>query len=174
MSQRNVEVVNHNPRWAESFAEEKSALEVALDGVAIAIHHIGSTAVAGLAAKPILDILVEINHLDELNTRTSALESLGYRGKGENGMPGRRYFQKGGARRSHHLHVFLTGDPHLVRHLAFRDYLTAHPNVKDEYARLKKTLAGVYRDSPKDYQEGKSEFVRQHQELALRWFSRGS
>jgi len=136
----------------------------------VEIHHIGSTAIPGLAAKPIIDILMEVTDLGELDQRTHGMESLGYRAKGENGIIGRRYFQKGGDRRTHHLHAFQCGDENLVRHIAFRDYLLNHRDVVVEYEQLKKALVTVCGHDMSRYQDGKSDFVREHQALALRWY----
>jgi GrpB-like predicted nucleotidyltransferase (UPF0157 family) len=99
------------------------------------------------------------------------MESLGYKAKGENGIVGRRYFQKGGNQRTHHLHAFKSGNENLIRHRAFRDYLLHHREVVLEYDRLKKELVATCRKNDvSGYQEGKSRFLRKHEELALQWY----
>ncbi|HBL29092.1 MAG TPA: GrpB family protein, partial [Acidobacteria bacterium] len=141
MERRVLEVVAYNPEWPQRFEAEQALLREALGGVVVKVHHMGSTAVPGLPAKPIIDLLLEVSDLQELDERTPELEALGYKAKGENGITGRRYFQKGGLQRTHHLHAFKTGDAQVVRHLAFRDYLIGHPEVAREYADLKMRLA---------------------------------
>jgi GrpB-like predicted nucleotidyltransferase (UPF0157 family) len=131
-------------------------------------HHIGSTAVPGLAAKPVIDILVEVRSLDELDARESAMTALGYEARGENGIPGRRYYQRGGAVRTHHVHAFARGHENVGRHLAFRNYLRTHGEVADEYARLKKAAAAACGGDSEVYSAMKDGFVEKHQQLALR------
>ncbi|WP_233090623.1 GrpB family protein [Vibrio sp. IB15] len=110
MSSRVIEVVDYRPSWADDFSDEKVLLESVLNSVnVVAIHHIGSTSVKGLCAKPIIDILLEVKSLEELDKNNNLMESLGYEVKGEFGIAGRRYFQKGGIQRSHQVHAFLVG-----------------------------------------------------------------
>jgi GrpB-like predicted nucleotidyltransferase (UPF0157 family) len=166
---RIVEVVAYNPAWQDAFQTERALLQAALGEVAVAIHHVGSTSVPGLAAKPIIDILLAVTDLAALDGKETALAALGYKAKGENGIPGRRYFHKGGPQRTHHAHAFTAGDPNLTRHLAFRDYLIAHADVTQEYAALKKRLAAAHKDDSKLYQTGKEDFISLHERLAFRW-----
>lgn len=171
MSGRVVSVVPYDPAWPQRFAEERVRLRSALAETAVAIFHIGSTAVPGLAAKPIIDILVAASSLQAIETRHIALAAMGYVSKGENGIVGRRYFQKGGAERSHHLHIYQHDNPHLVRHLAFRDYLRAHPAVSAAYAALKRDLAGRHQRDSAAYQDGKADFLQSQQDVALAWYA---
>lgn len=172
MSARTITVVPYDPRWPALFAQERAVLAHALADVALDIFHIGSTAVPGLAAKPIIDILVAASSLAAVDDRQTELAALGYLAKGENGIAGRRYFQKGGAQRSHHLHVYQHGDPHLHRHLAFRDYLRAHPALASEYAALKQMLALSCNNDSRCYQNGKADFLQVHQARALAGYAR--
>ena len=89
-----VRVVPYDVRWPAQYVIEAHHIRRALGNVAVAIHHIGSTSVPGLSAKPVIDILVEVNGLADVDTRTPAVESLGYEAKGEFGIPGRRYFRR--------------------------------------------------------------------------------
>jgi GrpB-like predicted nucleotidyltransferase (UPF0157 family) len=102
------------------------------------IHHVGSTAVPGLAAKPIIDILIEVTGLEALDALHEDMKVIGYKPKGEFGIPGRRYYQKGGKQRTHQIHAFVTGDFNVTRHIAFRDYLRANSDVAREYGEVKK------------------------------------
>ena len=166
---RRIEVIDYLPTWPENFIAEADLLASQLESLQPVIHHIGSTAVAGLAAKPVIDVIVEVDNVAALDELTAEMTELGYQAKGENGIPGRRYFQKGGDQRSHHLHAFSTGDEHIHRHLAFRDYLRAHPDIAAEYGRLKKAVAaGCGHDSAR-YCAGKEDFIREHQQKALLW-----
>lgn len=105
------------------------------------IHHISDTAVFGLCAKPIIDILPVVFDLSAVDGQTGAFWAAGYEAMGEFGIPGRRYFRKGGDRRTHQLHIFeKTNVQEIERHLAFCDYLRAHPEKADEYGALKRRL----------------------------------
>lgn len=122
-------LVPHNPQWEADFQTESNAILIALGGIATTIHHIGSTSIPGIFAKPIIDILVEVVAVALVDGKNSVMESIGYECMGEYGISGRRYFRKLDSRgvRTHHLHVFNAGSEQVVRHLAFRDYLIAHP-----------------------------------------------
>lgn len=170
MTTRVLEVVDYDPAWVTLFADEQKQLAKVLAETALDIYHIGSTSVPGLAAKPVIDILVAVSGLDALDDKNQLMLSLGYMVKGENGIAGRRYFQKGGNARSHHLHAFKKGDEALTRHLAFRDYLVAHPNIAQQYGELKLALIRAGRDSSEPYMQGKNDFIQHHERLALNWY----
>ena len=106
LNKRKVEVVEFQKDWVEKFDSEKRLLESIFHEPEVRIDHIGSTSAPGLAAKPIIDILIEVPDLAMVENKNSKLESSGYKVKGENGIEGRRYFQKGGIQRSHQVHVF--------------------------------------------------------------------
>lgn len=164
-----VRVVPWDPAWAAQFEAERERLRHALDGVVVAVHHVGSTAVPGLAAKPILDLLLEVSDLTSLDARAGAVEALGYTAMGEYGIPGRRYFRRDDAQgvRTHHVHAFRACDEHVARHLAFRDHLMAHPAVAREYAALKLALAARHPADSRAYSGAKDAFVREHLTRAL-------
>ncbi|MEM8785071.1 MAG: GrpB family protein, partial [Pseudomonadota bacterium] len=127
----NDTVVAHDPSWAEAFKAEAKVISSALAGMPIALHHIGSTAIPNILAKPIIDILGVVPQFDALDTRSAAMQGAGYQVMGAYGIDGRRYFRKLNpeGRRTHHLHVFLEGSQHITRHLAFRDFLTHYPET---------------------------------------------
>ncbi len=170
MNQRKIEIVGYTPAWVAKFDSEQSLLKQALGDTAIKIEHIGSTAVPGLPAKPVIDILIEVTGLSELDSKNSHLESLDYKVMGEHGIAGRRYYQKGGNCRSHHIHAFVTGDSHLLRHRAFRDYLIAHPDISLEYGKIKKQAALDCRNDINQYMNLKNRFIEHHEKLAVKWF----
>lgn len=163
-----IYMVPYDPQWDIAFEAEATNISDALGSVLIAIHHVGSTAIPRICAKPIIDILVEadeIGHLDEL---TSAMEALGYEAMGEYGIPERRYFRKSDSAgvRTHHVHAYTAGSYGVQRLLAFRDYLITHPAEADEYSALKLKLTQLYPEDRTVYQEGKDAFLkRQKQKL---------
>ena len=154
-----IDVVNYNPQWPAHFAEEAERIKRALGDNCIRIHHIGSTAVPGLAAKPVIDMLPVVHDISKVDDALSNMEQLGYVAKGEFGMPFRRYFQKGQDKRTHNVHVFEEKNPEIERHLKFRDWLQTHPADRDAYAELKRYLA---QQNPTDimaYSLGKEAFI---------------
>jgi GrpB-like predicted nucleotidyltransferase (UPF0157 family) len=172
MSQRKVIVVDYQQEWPVEFIKEQTVIRAALgNGNALAIHHIGSTSVPGLSAKPIIDILLEVESLELLDQDNTKMESLGYIAKGEFGIAGRRYFQKGGIQRTHQIHAFVQNTPEVLRHLAFRDYLIAFPNIKAEYGSLKKQGAALCNNDIERYIDHKNAFIKEHEQKALAWVS---
>lgn len=125
----------------------------------IEIYHIGSTSVEGLLAKPIIDIMPVVRKVDRIDEFNTAMIDIGYEPKGENGLPGRRYFQKGGDERTHHIHFYEIGNPAIERHLAFRDYLRSHPDAVKAYGNLKKELSQHFPYDIEAYIRGKERLV---------------
>lgn len=170
LSSRIIEVVDYDPSWKKTFETERVMLHQAIGSNAVKIEHIGSTSVVGLAAKPVIDILIEVNSLDELDVAHKNIEALGYLVKGENGITGRRYFQKGGNQRSHHVHAFQTNDLHICRHIAFKEYLIAHPKIALEYSDIKKAAAANSNNNINVYMALKNDFIQRHEKIAVEWF----
>jgi GrpB-like predicted nucleotidyltransferase (UPF0157 family) len=113
-----------------------------------------------------------VRDLDALDACNQAMQNLGYTAKGENGIPGRRYFQRlDGERHLTHIHAFINGHPEIARYLNFRDYLIAHPHTAEEYQALKQELAAQFRDVPVQYTEGKADFIRAVDARAPAWRS---
>ncbi len=168
---RKVEVIDYQEAWKEKYHSEATLLRTTIGFLNPDVHHIGSTSVPGLSAKPIIDILIEVENLDDLDENSKCLEAIGYIGLGENGIPGRRYFEKGGDDRTHQIHAFEKGSIGSLRHLAFRDYLMSHPQVAHEYAILKKHVASVCNNDIDRYCEGKNQFVKKYEKLAINWYS---
>ncbi len=164
-----VRVAPYDERWPALFAAEETRLSEVFGSLAAAIHHIGSTSVPGLAAKPIVDILVEVIDVGAVDGLGQAMSVLGYEAMGEFGLPGRRYFRKGGDQRTHQVHVFAAGSSEAVRHLAFRDYLRAHPEEAAAYGRLKTELARRHPTDIQAYMDGKDVFVKELEARALAW-----
>lgn len=168
---RRIVVVEHDPAWRLAFEAEGKRIHRALGELVADLHHIGSTAIPGIFAKPIIDFLMVVTDIDELDERSSAMEGLGYEAKGEFGIPGRRYFRKNDAfgKRTHHVHAFEVGSPEIERHLAFRDYMIAHPEAAQMYSELKRRLAREYPDDIQGYMDGKDPFIKEHQARAIAW-----
>ncbi len=168
-SVREIQLTPYNIAWEKEFSKEAATLTTTMSAQVLEIHHIGSTAVPGLSAKPIIDLLIEVKDIKNVDTYNQKMEQLGYEAKGENGIKGRRYFQKGGNERTHHVHVYEKGHPEINRHLSFRDYLRTHPDAAKEYETLKIELAHRYRFEPKKYVENKTNFIHKIDGLALKW-----
>jgi GrpB-like predicted nucleotidyltransferase (UPF0157 family) len=170
-----VTVALHDPAWRRIFEAEALRIDEQLGDVVVRLHHIGSTAIPGLAAKPIIDILMEAVDLTSLDEATPALEALGYEAMGEYGIPRRRYFRKSGAdgQRTHHVHAFEAGSVDVERHLAFRDYMMAHPAAAHAYGNLKRELAQQHPDDIEAYMDGKDAFVKEYQARAVVWWRSG-
>ncbi len=168
-----VEVVPHNPAWKDAYEIEAARIARALGDLVVAVHHIGSTAIPGIVAKPILDILLEVSNTDRLDDETAALEGLWYEAKGEFGIPGRRYFRKNDAAgiRTHQVHAFQAGSGQVGRHLAFRDYMLAHPADARTYGALKQRLAHEHPDDIEAYMDGKNAYVKEQERKATAWWS---
>jgi GrpB-like predicted nucleotidyltransferase (UPF0157 family) len=166
-----IRVVPYDQDWPTRYDAETKRIRAALGELITSIHHIGSTAVPGLSAKPIIDILLEVSELAELDAQSPRMESLGYEAKGEFGIAGRRYFRKDDelGMRSHQVHAFAATALQVARHIAFRDYLIEHAAVAREYAELKQRLAGQFPNDITSYTAGKASFVKHHESEALAW-----
>lgn len=164
---RTVVIVPYDDKWPEMFETESLLIKTLLGTVAVSVHHIGSTSVPGLSAKPIIDILVEVTDINELDAYNLAMVSAGYISRGENGIPGRRYFIKGGGQRSHQVHAFAIGDLQVLRHLIFRDYLRKNRDIAGEYAEIKHSAALLSQNDVHRYSALKADFIAHHLRLAL-------
>ncbi|MGV2880729.1 GrpB family protein [Pantoea vagans] len=164
---RKIVVVPYDEKWPETFKAESILLQRLFGGVIKNIHHIGSTSVPGLSAKPVIDILMEVSDVNELDEYNSAMSNAGYVARGENGIAGRRFFIKGGDMRSHHVHAFSVGDIQILRHIAFRDYLRKNSDVAEDYAEIKRAAVSLCSNDAQRYSELKAHFIEHHLQLAL-------
>lgn len=162
----------YNPEWPRLFEEERARLQESIGEWALAIEHVGSTAIPGIAAKPIIDIGVALRRFeDALHCITPLVES-GWQCMGEFGIPGRIFFRKltdeplagqtqgGRVGRSHHIHMYEVTHEQFAGHVTFRDYLRAHPEAVREYEALKQDLARKHAGDVEAYAVAKSDFVR--------------
>ncbi|MEM1428193.1 MAG: GrpB family protein [Pseudomonadota bacterium] len=170
-----VQIPADGAEWPDAFAREAARISALMPGE-IALHHIGSTAVPGCVAKPIVDMLGLVRTLPAVDTRTAEFQRLGYEAMGPYGIAERRYFRKRAqdGRRTHHLHVFVDGSAGAQRHIAFRDYLRRHPEAARAYSDLKATLAAAPGATWDSYVDGKDAFVQEMERAALRWYGAGA
>ncbi|MGG1687228.1 GrpB family protein [Pseudalkalibacillus sp. NRS-1564] len=167
---RKVEVQEFNEIWRELFLLEAQKLERVYGDNMIEVHHIGSTAVEGLKAKPVIDIMPVVKDLSLVDQKNEYMKELGYEALGENGLTGRRFFRKGGDQRSHHVHLYELGNPDIDHHLAFRDYLMEHRSDRLQYGQTKAELAMRYPEDMEAYIDGKDSLVKEIEEKALDWY----
>ncbi|WP_312115432.1 GrpB family protein [Brevibacillus reuszeri] len=169
-----VVVTAYQDDWKQEFEEESHKIKEILGNELIHIYHIGSTAVPGLKAKPIIDIMPVVKEISKIDSFNEQMKSLGYECMGELGMKGRRYFRKGGDHRTHQVHVFQEDNKKdITRHLAVRDYLRAHPDEAALYGDVKESLAKQYPRDIEAYMDGKDEFVQELEKKALTWHNMG-
>lgn len=160
LDRKSIELVPHQAEWTSLFETEAGLLRETLGNYAVAIEHIGSTAVSGLEAKPIIDILVGVRKLEEAEKCIAPLSEIGYEYRGESGIAGRFYFRKGIADVStHHLNIALMTSDFWRSHLLFRDYLRRHADVARSYGKLKRELALKHKGNRPAYTEAKAEFI---------------
>jgi GrpB-like predicted nucleotidyltransferase (UPF0157 family) len=153
-----ISVVPYDDTWPEVFAVWRDRLTGALGSTAVSIEHVGSTAVPGLAAKPVIDIQVAVREVENEITYVPGIESLALSLRARE--PGHRYFrQQAGEPRLAQVHVCGAGGRWEWDHLLFRDYLRARPEPRDAYADLKTELAERHRDDRLAYTEAKTNFI---------------
>src|SRR2546423_936505 len=177
---RIIEVIAHDEgAWCNAYAREARALGTVFGDALVAIHHVGSTSIPGLPAKPVIDILVVLREIATVDRFSVGMEGLGYRVRGEcldaeiPGTPGRFYFSKDvDGTHTHHVHACAVGHAEIDDKLAFRDYLRAHPSRAAEYGALKQDLARRYRHDNIGYMRGKDAFIRRVLEDARGWYPR--
>ncbi|MCK1994800.1 GrpB family protein [Peribacillus muralis] len=168
---RRVEVVAHKREWQLLFRDECESLRAVFGDELVKLSHIGSTAIPAIAAKPVIDILAVVRSIERVADFNEEMEKSGYDVRGENGIAGRRFFSKGKNERSHHVHMFQAGHEDIARHLAFRDYMLAHPQEAERYSQLKLSLAAEFPTDIKEYVNGKHAFIKVIDERAKRWVS---
>jgi GrpB-like predicted nucleotidyltransferase (UPF0157 family) len=157
--------------WQTMFEQEVQLLQKLLDKEIIKCEHFGSTAVPGMMAKPVIDMICIVSDIEKIDSYNEQLQHLGYEPAGEWGIAGRRLFRKGGDERTHHLHFYQADNPHIDRHLIFRDYLIVHQEEAEKYSNFKKVLAEKY-NSTSEYSAAKKAFVLEMETRALDWYSK--
>lgn len=163
-----IRLTDYSEKWAHAFEQEAAFLQTIFKEEMLQIEHFGSTAVAGMKAKPVIDMLCIVKSIEHVDTFNEQMSQLGYDVAGEWGIAGRRLFRKGGEERTHHIHFYEIGHPEIARHLIFRDYLKVHPQEVAAYSNFKQQLATRY-ETTSEYSPAKKQFVSEMEKNALRW-----
>ncbi len=153
-----IVVVDYDPGWPAQFEEERARIAAALGDAAVGIEHVGSTAVPGLVAKPIIDILVGVRDFAAAGDYVERLKTIGY-GRSESRSPGTRMSFNRGQPETHHLHIVEHEGAEWRRLLCFRDFLRENPGEARRYGFLKKELACRHRTDAYSYSDGKAPFI---------------
>ncbi|ALC90046.1 hypothetical protein AM500_09830 [Bacillus sp. FJAT-18017] len=171
MVPRKVEVAPYSADWPKRFEAEKDNILKELRTDRVILHHIGSTSVPGLSAKPIIDILAEGESLEIFDRNERNLMNAGYIARGENGIAGRRYYIKvnPNGERLVHLHAFKKGSPHINRHLYFRDYLISNSDRANAYGQIKGEAASKFPNDISAYIAYKEKIVLEIEQEAINW-----
>jgi len=155
-----VKLSHYSTVWRNRYTAEKRRLKKYTLRSCYVLEHIGSTAIPGLDAKPIIDMALMIPSLDRLPFWIKKLETAGYIYKGEYGLPGRHFFSRGNPV-THHLHLVAKGSEHWDRWILFRNYLRTHPADAHNYSKLKSSLAKKYKKNRDAYTRAKTPLVNQ-------------
>lgn len=154
-----IKLVKYAPTWAITYQQERELITTALKQEVADIQHIGSTAVPGLSAKPIVDILIAVNQLAAAEKYSIHLQTIGYEYIYYAENIDRLFFRKG-TPRTHHVHIVEYGSWTYWRHILFRDYLFAHPETAQQYEQLKREMAIKFKTDRNAYTDSKTEFIR--------------
>jgi GrpB-like predicted nucleotidyltransferase (UPF0157 family) len=157
-----ITIANYDAQWPQQYEAERKRLMEVIGRRVIAIEHVGSTAVPGLAAKPIIDIMVAVRQLGDARVCVAPLESIGYQyvPVTENEIPDRLFFHRFVNRvRTHHVHITPLNSPFWDSHLLFRGTLRANPLIARDYEALKRRLAVEYGDDRLGYTYAKTDFI---------------
>ncbi|MFN0019897.1 MAG: GrpB family protein [Pirellulaceae bacterium] len=152
-------VDDYDPSWPQIFESLRSRVSEVVGDIAISIEHVGSTAVPGLAAKPIIDMGIVVPSQIEVAMAINRLAPLGYVHRGDLGIAGREAFRSPNDLPPHHLYLYIRGNPALANHLAVRDFLRRDPAAASAYGKLKKDLAKTFPGDIDSYIDGKTDFL---------------
>jgi GrpB-like predicted nucleotidyltransferase (UPF0157 family)/predicted GNAT family acetyltransferase len=161
MRQSFVEVVPYNTNWPYLFEREAAIVRQLLGDNCIDIHHIGSTSVVGLCAKPVIDMIPVVKNILQVDQCSTVMEAEGFQVRGEYGMPFRRFFIKEAPHDACNVHVYEKGNLEIERHVRFRDYMRTHDQARQAYAALKTELAQKHSQDRMAYCLGKTAFVQE-------------
>lgn len=154
-----VVIVDYDPTWPDSFTALADRVAASLGPLAVRVEHVGSTAVPGLPAKPIIDLIAVIPTRDDLPAAVERLATIGYVHRGDLGIAGREAFDPPPGNPAHHPYVCATANPELAKMVAFRDYLRSHPAAAGEYGAVKRLLAAEFGTDRDGYTEAKTAFI---------------
>jgi len=169
---REVRVVSYDDNWHSLYQQEVTRINAVLGEEIVSAYHIGSTSIPGMWAKPIIDILLKVKDIIKIDNYNNEMIALGYEPRGELGILGRRYFSREEPKdvRTHHIHAYQAGNIELERHLAFRDYMIAHPEDIKIYSELKMVLARRFHWDIDGYISGKHLYMERIEKIALEWY----
>ena len=159
---REMRVVPYDSRWPGQFEAIRAQLSVIFGPLAREIHHIGSTAVPNMQAKPIIDVLIVVDRIGDVDTLNDDMLAAGYTPRGKHGVPGRRYFvmlAADGENHVCHVHCYEPDNPHVAAELLFRDTLRSDPAAFHAYEQIKREAAKRFRFSPSEYEAYKASCV---------------
>ncbi len=154
-----IKVVHYDPNWPRIFEKEAQQIKQALGSNCLEVHHIGSTSILGLSAKPVVDILPVVKDIRAVDYFAKKMEEIGYRARGEFGIPFRRFFQKGFPEPTCNIHVYELDDSEIDMYLKFRNWMRENPVDALDYQNLKLKLAAKYPHDILKYCLGKDAFV---------------
>jgi GrpB-like predicted nucleotidyltransferase (UPF0157 family) len=161
----------YSPDWPLEFEREAARLRGLLRDVIVTIHHIGSTSVPGLGAKPVIDLMPVVSSIQMVDEMTPLLEKEGYRAWGEYGLPGRRFFTRDRNNfRTHNIHMYPEGHPDINRHLAFCAYLRHHEVDLKDYEAVKRAAYAHHPANIQGYMDEKDEFIKRLESSAMEWY----
>lgn len=159
--------------WGKQFEKEEEILKNIFKNELLGIYHIGSTSIPRICfAKPIIDILIVVKDIEKIDLYNESMLGQGYEPRGENGIPGRRYFPKGKNNRTHHVHIYQEGNENITIHLDFKKYLLHFSEDAKSYSELKIKLASQFPNDTNKYQEHKQDFVDKLLKKAMNWSSK--
>ena len=174
---RIIEIVDYDPNWKNLYIDEEAKIKNIINDILISIHHIGSTSIENLKAKPIIDILVVVVDINKVDRYNDDFADIGYKAMGENGIAKRRFFMKdyiddnGIQKRFSHIHIFdINNKFDIERHLAFRDFLRANKNIAEEYVKIKLEALKNCNNDIELYCNYKDKFIKDTEQTALEFY----
>ena len=174
---RIIEIVEYDPNWKNLYREEESKIKNIINDILISIHHIGSTSIENLKAKPIIDILAVVDDINKVDRYNDDFANIGYKAMGENGIAKRRFFMKdyiddnGTQKRFSHIHIFdINNKFDIERHLAFRDFLRVNKNIAEEYVKIKLEALKNCNNDIELYCDYKDKFIKDIEKKALEFY----
>jgi GrpB-like predicted nucleotidyltransferase (UPF0157 family) len=171
-----VFLLPHDARWSVVATDRAAQVATILGTTMVTWHHIGSTSIRGIHAKPVIDLMPLVTSVDEVDALRAAFEAAGYCWYGEFGLPGRRYVNlddpESGDRITN-VHIYAVGNPEVERHLAFRDYLRAHSAVAKQYELIKLACAAKNQTDIYGYMDCKDATCKQIERQAVEWYRSG-
>lgn len=171
---REMIVVPYDGMWVEMYEKEKNILLDVFGDLIISIQHFGSTAIKGMSAKPIIDIMIIVDDINQVDNYNDIMVRNKYRVRGENGIVGRRYFVKlnpdNSGNHTYHIHVYQKGNKHIAEELMFRDYLLIDNEAFQEYEKVKIDASFKFRNSPGEYVDAKYDCIMRIMEKAKSYY----